>query len=262
MLHRRDVVHGDVEPGNIFITYEGVRSRVKLIGICHGRAGARAGLEDIDEDDPGYVRSLRFASPEQARGDRDIDVRTDVFSMGMVLLEATTGALPDLGWTPREIREALDRPGSWGLSDRLGDLPANLRHVILRALSRDRDQRFTSAREMKDALIEALLPASEEFKRRPLPRVGGGQGSAAIPSGQREPAIEGKPNFDLYGEGPELIVATIDGGEVVAAEGGDELPVEPAARVEEQTQELDEREMIEILDDVKPPAPPDRKRVV
>ena len=256
MLHRRDVVHGDVEPGNIFITNEGVRSRVKLIGIGHGRAGARAGLEDIDEDDPGYVRSLRFASPEQARGDRDIDVRTDVFSMGMVLLEATTGALPDLGRTPREIRGALDRPASLDLSSRLSDLPSDLRHVIQRALNRDRDQRFPSAREMKDALIEALLLVSEEFKRRPLPRVGGGPGSAAIPSGQRDPALEGKPTFDLYGDGPELIVAVIDGGEVVAAEGGDELPVEPAARVEEQTQELDEREMIEVLDDVKPPAPP------
>ena len=138
------IVHRDVSPQNVFVTRTG---NVKLLDFGISKSSAA-----MHNTRAGVLRgSLSYMSPEQVRGE-PLDARSDIFSAGVVLYELTTGIRLFSGNTEYEtLKNVCDRriPRPTGI---LQSYPAELESTVMRALARDRDSRFQSAREFADAL--------------------------------------------------------------------------------------------------------------
>jgi serine/threonine protein kinase len=141
------IVHRDVSPQNVLGTFAG---EVKLVdfGIALSRA------RPDPETRPARPRGkLPYMSPEQARGE-PVDGRSDVFAAGIILFELTTGRRLFKAPSDRETLELLcDRPYPRP-SDVQPGYPPELEAIVTRALAKDRDERWRSARDMQAALEE------------------------------------------------------------------------------------------------------------
>src|SRR2546421_5020644 len=148
--HRHGIVHRDIKPHNVLVDREG-RVKVTDFGI------ARAGTSQMTEAGS-IVGTAQYLSPEQARG-TEVDQRSDLYSLGVVLYELLTGQTPFDGDTPVEIAmkhlSATPRPPS----QIRRDVPRDLDMVVMRALAKDRGARYQSADEMEADLERALRGA-------------------------------------------------------------------------------------------------------
>jgi serine/threonine protein kinase len=142
------LVHRDVSLSNIMVGFDGI---VKLVdfGI------ARSTMSSVHTM-PGIVRGkASYMSPEQCMGEA-VDHRTDVFALGVVLYELTTGARCFAGKTDFEKMLAVVRGDYVAPSDLVADYPIELEQIVRCALSPDADQRFPSCAAMFDALDRVL----------------------------------------------------------------------------------------------------------
>ncbi len=154
------VVHRDVSPQNILVSCDGM---VKLVDFGVAKATTRnSGLTENGE----LKGKVSFMAPEQLKG-QPVDRRSDVFALGIVLYELSTGRHPFKGDHPAEtirrmcIEETLVRP-----STILAHYPAELERVVIRALERDPARRFASAADMLLELHRAV-PRAFETKLEP-----------------------------------------------------------------------------------------------
>jgi eukaryotic-like serine/threonine-protein kinase len=143
--HRNGVVHRDVKPGNVLLTADG-DVKVTDFGI------ARAGTSDALTQTGAVMGTATYFSPEQAQG-LDVDGRSDVYSLGVVLYEMATGVPPFTGESPvavayKHVREKPERP-----SVHAPDLPPDLERIILTAMSKDIDSRYQTADELRTDLL-------------------------------------------------------------------------------------------------------------
>ncbi len=151
--HRHGAVHRDVKPNNILLTQDG-RPLLADFGLV------KPIREGRNLTDPGtVVGTPEYVSPEQARG-LDVDSRTDIYALGVVLFESVTGQHPFLGETPmdilfKHISEPLPRPSQ--VNPRI---PPALDDVVTRATAKSPGERFQRASQMAQALRVAL--ASDE----------------------------------------------------------------------------------------------------
>jgi serine/threonine-protein kinase len=159
--HRQGVIHRDLKPDNIFLAIEADTAhpipKVLDFGISK--------LEPRGEEQLSLTRSgstlgtPRYMSYEQLIGDKNIDVRTDVYSLGVILYEALTGQLPyDAESFPELIVKVATQAPTFPKELR-ADIPTPLARIILWAMARDRDQRIPNV----DALINELTPFSTEY---------------------------------------------------------------------------------------------------
>ena len=139
-VHRRGVIHCDVKPSNVVLTPGGA---VRLLDFGHARFAG----EDFARD----TGTLPYMAPERLQGRRP-DERADLWSLGVLLFEMATGERPFRGGTSEEtaaaIREgSLTAPSRFrsGISDRFD-------RIVLRALEKDPDRRYSSAGEMSREL--------------------------------------------------------------------------------------------------------------
>ena len=145
--HGVGIVHRDVKPENIVLSPEGP----VLVDFGIARAVAEAGTDRLTKS--GFaIGSSSYMSPEQIRGEEDIDLRTDLYSVGCVLFESLTGRAPFAA--PREeqvLRMHLESvaPDVRTLRE---DTPDPLAHAIAKALVGERRDRWSSADEMRGAL--------------------------------------------------------------------------------------------------------------
>ncbi|MGP1310709.1 MAG: protein kinase domain-containing protein, partial [Phycisphaerales bacterium] len=163
--HTRGVIHRDLKPSNTRVTPDGV-VKVLDFGIARVLEDADAGQHRTEAGS--VLGTLAYMSPEQAAGEADeADTRSDVFSLGLVMLETLTGKRPDLGHTSTFV-EALRRASERDLaSDRslFDGLPRDVALIMSTATARDPDRRYQSAEELA-ADIERYL-RNEPIAARP-----------------------------------------------------------------------------------------------
>lgn len=147
--HRRGVVHRDLKPANVMVDKEG-RTKVLDFGVAKSLDDGSAKSE--------LVGTLPYMSPEQLRGDADIDWRTDIYALGVMISEVLSGRRPhDLeGMTVDDAVPVVERRRDLGY---IGD-PA-LRAVVAHAIDPDKEQRYGSAADLGED-IRAYL------SRRPV----------------------------------------------------------------------------------------------
>ena len=142
------VVHCDVSPQNVFVTYDGQVKVVDFGVACAVTGERRSGTKML-------IGKLAYIAPEQARGEV-LDRRADIFAVGVMLWEAIAGkrfAEGDDWRAMRERRAAGDEPR---IRDVVPDAPAKLADICDRAMSLDPDDRFASAGEFREALLHYL----------------------------------------------------------------------------------------------------------
>ena len=146
--HPQHLVHRDVSPQNIFVTYGG---EVKVIDFGIAKAADHVARTSF----AGLKGKFTYMSPEQTRGE-PLDQRSDIFSLGIVLYELTTGRRLFSRANPERTLRAVCEDPIPVPSELVPDYPAALEHVCMTALERDPERRYSSALEMRKDLLEAL----------------------------------------------------------------------------------------------------------
>ncbi len=143
------IVHRDISPQNIVVTFTG---DVKIVDFGIAKS-EKATAEDTK--DGALKGKVPYMSPEQAAG-KDIDLRSDIFAVGVVLFELTTGKRLFKGQNEFETLKLILESDYPAPSDVRPDYPKPLERIVMRALAKRREDRYQSAREMQ-ADLEAFV---------------------------------------------------------------------------------------------------------
>jgi tRNA A-37 threonylcarbamoyl transferase component Bud32 len=157
-----DIVHRDLSPGNVFITYEG---GVKLLDFGIAKATSRTSITL----GPARKGKVAYMSPEQCVG-KDVDRRSDIFALGVVAWELCTGQRLFRGDNEFAIMNQVATADAPTATSAVPELPDELSEILARALRRDREGRFQTAMEMHDAIEsfakrQGILPSNPALGR-------------------------------------------------------------------------------------------------
>ncbi|MFT3774360.1 MAG: serine/threonine-protein kinase [Minicystis sp.] len=166
--HVRGLVHRDLKPGNIFFALDDRGDVIPKV-LDFGVSKATGNNNDFVKTSTGAVLgSPAYMSPEQARGDVDIDSRSDVWSLGVILYEALTGKVPFDAPNYNALMVAIITKPHRPVSEETPGVPSEMSQIIDLALAKDRTHRISTARELADRLEAAAAKMSDA----PLPMYG------------------------------------------------------------------------------------------
>jgi serine/threonine-protein kinase len=157
VAHRAGIVHRDLKPANLFVTKRAERTDlVKILDFGIAKLRSDSGVEK-NTGTGVALGTPHYMSPEQARGERNVDARTDVYALGVILYELLTGRTPHTGSSYLEIIYSILHSEPTPIDTLRPGLPAGLSTVVATAMSMDRTARYATV----EALGEALLPFAE-----------------------------------------------------------------------------------------------------
>jgi serine/threonine-protein kinase len=208
--HNQGVIHRDIKPANIMLTEAtGTGDHVRILDF--GLAKLTSGSGTSTATAPMAIGTPAYMPPEQARGEQ-VDARSDVYAVGILLFELLTGEKP---FQAEEafaiIQKQISEPAP-KLRDKAPDLPWSdeLEALVARALAKKPAARFANAGEMADAL--AAVPESESLFNKRLPSVLAPPGRAETPIPRKPTArvgtdqIEHEANAPSDGDGRRIAV--------------------------------------------------------
>lgn len=156
--HHRGVIHRDIKPDNILMDSVDGRALVTDFGIARAASGdgdsARLTATGIAIGTPAYM------SPEQASGERDVDGRSDLYSLGIVAYQMLVGEPPFIGGTTPILLVKHLAEAPVPVDQRRADIPPDMTQIVMRLLQKSPDHRFQSAPELVQALKSGTLPAA------------------------------------------------------------------------------------------------------
>jgi serine/threonine protein kinase len=163
--HEKGIVHRDLKPANVMVTAEG-RVKVLDFGLAKDLSGTNLDgltLTSTSQTQEGMVMGTpAYMSPEQASG-RPLDHRTDIFSLGVLVHEMSTGKRPFAGISLAELTSAILRDTPPLVTDVRPDLPGDLARIIRRCLEKDPRHRIQTARDVSNELRDLLSTAARSL---------------------------------------------------------------------------------------------------
>jgi serine/threonine-protein kinase len=176
--HEKGIVHRDIKPENVFMTRRtGVAPIAKLLDFGVSKVlSMSGGDEELALTRTGMVMGTPFyMSPEQARGDRDLDARVDIYGCGVMMYEMLTGRRPFRASNYNALLVQILSAQPAPARELRGDLPVGFDRVIQKSMRRARDERYQNAIEFQKDLATlkkqlAGAPPMPELARKAFPR--------------------------------------------------------------------------------------------
>jgi serine/threonine-protein kinase len=168
--HAKGIVHRDIKPENLFLLRRKDQDFVKVVdfGISKSLRASDEAEEQPRLTQTGMVLGTPlYMSPEQARGDDELDARVDVYALGVIMYEATTGRVPFVGNNYLSVISQVLNEDPRGPRELRPELSEEFESVVMRAMAKDRSERYASANDLLNdvtALLEDPTRSTERAK--------------------------------------------------------------------------------------------------
>ncbi|MBN1656223.1 MAG: serine/threonine protein kinase [Deltaproteobacteria bacterium] len=161
-VHDAGIVHKDLKPDNIFLVKQsdGYYPKILDFGVSKGIDPISGPSSAVTTHQGALSGTPQYMSPEQARGIRDIDPRSDIYSLGVIMYEALTGKVPYYAEHVGDLIVLVVTGSTPRVIDKCPDIDPALSDFVSKAMARERSERFASSRQMLESLRTLVLRSS------------------------------------------------------------------------------------------------------